>query len=64
MQYSSELVDVTVVTNKANQIQNDVPHISWLVMTAGDQGIVADVTESFQLQMGLSFPFLHATVNE
>ena len=32
-EYSSELVDVTVVTNKANQIQNDVPPIVCVVMT-------------------------------
>ena len=32
-EYSSELVDVTVVTNEANQIQNDVPPIVCVVMT-------------------------------
>ena len=33
MEYSSELVYVTVVTKEVNKIQNDVPPISWVVMT-------------------------------
>ena len=28
--YSSEILDATVVTNKVNQIQNDVPPIAWV----------------------------------
>ena len=38
--YSSEIVDMTVVTYKVNQIQNYVPPISWVVITGEDQGIV------------------------
>ena len=33
MEYYSEIVDVTVVTNAMNQIQNGVPPIAWVVMT-------------------------------
>ena len=47
VEYSSELVDSTVVTNEANQIQNDVPPIALVVMTGEDQFIVEDVTYDF-----------------
>ena len=40
-------MDVTVVTNKMNQIQNDVPPIVWVVMTLESKGIVEDVTDGF-----------------
>ena len=33
VEYYSEIVDVTVVTNAMNQIQNGVPPIAWVVMT-------------------------------
>ena len=33
VEYSSEIVDATDVTNEANQIQNDVPPIAWAYMT-------------------------------
>ena len=45
VEYSSEIVDSTVVTNKVNQIQNDVPPIAWVVMTGYDQGGVEYVTD-------------------
>ena len=47
VEYSSEIVDETVVTNEANQIQNYVPHISWVLMTGEDQGIFEYVTYGF-----------------
>ena len=47
MEYSSDIVDVIVVTNEVNQIQNDVPHMAWVVVTLEDQGIVEDVTDGF-----------------
>ena len=33
VEYSSEIVDATFVTNEVNQIQNYVPPIAWVVMT-------------------------------
>ena len=33
MEYSSQLVDATVVTNEVNKIQNDVTPIVWVAMT-------------------------------
>ena len=33
VEYSSEIVDATVVTNKMNLIQNYDPHIVWVLMT-------------------------------
>ena len=33
VEYSSEIVYATVVTNEVNQIQNYVPPIAWVVMT-------------------------------
>ena len=47
MEYSSEIVDATVVTNEINQIQNYFPHIVWVLMTGEDQGFVEDVTDGF-----------------
>ena len=47
MEYSSELVDATVVTNEENKIQNYFPHITWLVMTGWDRGIVEYDTDNF-----------------
>ena len=47
VEYSSEIIDATVVTNKVDQIQNDVQPISWSVMTGEDQGVVEDVTYVF-----------------
>ena len=47
VEYSSEIVDVTVVTNKVNKIQNDVPPIAWAMMTGDDQWVVEDVTYDF-----------------
>ena len=47
VEYSSELVDATVVTNEENKIQNYFPHITWLVMTGWDRGIVEYDTDNF-----------------
>ena len=47
VEYSSERVDATVVTNGVNQIQNDVPPIACMGMTVEDQGIVEDVADGF-----------------
>ena len=35
------------MTNEVNQIQNDVPPITWVVMTGYYQGIFEDVTDGF-----------------
>ena len=40
-------MDVTVVTNKVNQIQNNVPPIAWEMMNGEYQGVVEDVTDGF-----------------
>ena len=37
----------TAVNNKANQIQNDAPPITWVEITGEYQGIVEDFTYSF-----------------
>ena len=47
VEYYSEIVDTTVVTNEVNQIKNDVPPIALVVMTGEDQGIFEDVTDDF-----------------
>ena len=38
VEYSSEIVDATIVTNKVNKIQNYVPPIARVVATGEDQG--------------------------
>ena len=47
VEYSSEIVYATFLTNEVNQIQNDVTPIAWLAMTGEDEGIVEDVTDGF-----------------
>ena len=47
MEYSSEILDVTVVTSEDNNIQNDVPPIAWVMSTGEDKGIVEDITDDF-----------------
>ena len=47
VEYYSEIMDATVVTNDVNQIQNDVLSIALVVMTGEDQRIVEDVTDGF-----------------
>ena len=47
VEYYSELVDATVETNEANQIQNYFPPIAWLFIIGQDQGIVEGVKYSF-----------------
>ena len=44
--YSSEILDATVVTNEVNQIQNYFPSIALVVMTGEYHEIVEDVTNS------------------
>ena len=47
MEYSSEIVDANIVTNKVNQIINYVPPIAWLVIIGEDQGIFEYFTDDF-----------------
>ena len=47
VEYSSEILDATFVTNEVNQIQNYVPPIAWEVMAGEDQGIVEYVKNGF-----------------
>ena len=47
VEYYSEIMDATVVTNDVNQIQNDVLSIALVVMTGEDQRIVEDVIDGF-----------------
>ena len=47
VEYSSQLVDATVVTNEVNKIQNDVTPIVWVAMTGQDHVIVEDATDGF-----------------
>ena len=51
--YSSELVDVTVVINEANQIQNDVPPITWVVVIVYYQWIVEYVKDGFSAPINM-----------
>ena len=44
--YSSEILDATVVTNEVNQIQNYFPSIALVVMTGEYHEFVEDVTNS------------------
>ena len=40
-------MDATFVTNKVNQIKNDVPPIAWAMMNGEYQGVVEDDTYGF-----------------